>query len=189
MAPLLESNQVATCPQKRALDDHATGLPSKKPRTDDSLQEPSAKAAFGPTPPATSWWGLRLPTRATLLRWLCRNNSAPTPTKSFVGVSFTGSVAHQELNGRYQNVGDEFAADLEHSFPTFFNSESKIYCYFWYDEADKASTGWYFGDVVACDDILGFCPSESSSVPPGDGWQIAQVDGSMAVEMSFRRAD
>mmetsp|Transcript_52757 Transcript_52757/g.112909 ORF Transcript_52757/g.112909 Transcript_52757/m.112909 type:complete len:214 (+) Transcript_52757:90-731(+) len=154
--------------------------PAKKAK----LAEPATDAQA--QPPSAVWWGLRLPTRASLLRLIGRSGpaeEAPAPPPA-ERLAFSGCTERPELNGLYRCVGDKYSEDLGHKLPTYekqaIGSVPAVFCYCWDDENDEESNGWYFSHEVADTEVLGHHSAKHARAPPSEGWCITQADGSMS---------
>merc|ERR1719487_674962 len=105
-------------------------------------------------------------------RWFQRKAAAPQ-TLRLAGCS-------EQLDGVYQCVEDKHARDLEHSHPTYAKEGGGFFCYFWHDENDEESNGWYIADEVASEDFLAFNPAKDPTSPPLHGWSVGGKKSSCA---------
>lgn len=168
------AKDVAQCKKRLATNELAASTleaPAKRRRA-ELAPEPVGEAQ------RNTWWQARLPGQPALLRWLWGKVSRGAVAKPKVqdsapeSLTFAGCVARPELDGMYQCVGNRFAEDLAHQHPTYFKEDGAIFCYYWQDEDDQETAGWYLSYEVASVNYFGQNLCSESTLPPSSGWQI-----------------
>lgn len=148
---------------KRVNDLPVEGVTCKKPRNE--RPKPVIEDTKAQSQADSRWPGIL----SLLTPWTWFRRGTPALPEAF---TLEGCSGMPRLNGAYRCVASKFASELFHDLSTYMQDGGAFYCYYWHDENDEESNGWYFADEVASEDFVAFNPDKTAKVPPARGWLV-----------------